>query len=122
MGLKVLVVDDAAFMRFMISGILKELGHEVIGEAEDGEVACKKYAELKPDLVTMDLIMPKKGGLDALRDIRRDDPNARVMVISAVEQRQPLMDALRLGAVDYLVKPFEKERVAEAIARMGTAS
>jgi len=83
MGLKVLVVDDAAFMRFMITGILKELGHEVIGEAEDGEIACQKYAELKPDLVTMDLIMPKKGGLDALRDIRKADPDARVIVISA---------------------------------------
>ncbi len=118
MSLRVLVVDDAAFMRFMIKGILKELGHEVVREAENGEQACTKYAELKPDLVTMDLIMPLKGGIDALRDIRAADPRARVMVMSAVEQRQPLMEALRLGAVDYLVKPFEKDRVAEALARV----
>lgn len=116
--MRILVVDDAAFMRFLIKNIIKELGHEVAGEAADGEEACAKYAELKPDLVTLDLIMPRKTGLEALRDIRAADPNARVLVMSAVEQRQPLMDALRLGASDYLVKPFEKERVAEAIARL----
>lgn len=116
-SLRVLIVDDAAFMRFLIKNILTELGHEIAGEAGDGEEACTMYAELKPDLVTLDLIMPKKGGIDALRDIRGMDPNAKVIVISAVEQRRPLMDALRLGATDYLTKPFEKERVAEAISR-----
>jgi len=117
-GMRVLIVDDAAFMRFMIRKILTDLGHEVVGEAEDGVVACAKYAELKPDLVTLDLIMPNKDGIETLRDIRSKDPNAKIVVISAVEQRQPLMDALRLGAVDYLTKPFEKERVAEAISRV----
>lgn len=118
MSLRVLIVDDAAFMRFMIKNILTELGHEIVGEAGDGEEACSKYSELKPDLVTMDLIMPKKGGIDALRDIRAMDSRAKVVVISAVEQRQPLMEAMRLGATDYLTKPFEKERVAEAITRI----
>jgi two-component system, chemotaxis family, chemotaxis protein CheY len=115
---KVLVVDDAIFMRHLIKNILKDLGHEVIGEAADGEEACAKYDELKPDLVTLDLVMPKKGGLEALRDIRSKHPDARVVVISAIDQRQPLMDALKLGAADYVVKPFEKDRVEEAINRV----
>jgi two-component system chemotaxis response regulator CheY len=117
-AMKVLVVDDAAFMRFMIKSILKGMGHEVVGEAGDGEEACTMYDELHPDLVTLDLIMPKKGGLDALKDIRAKHPQAKVVVISAVEQRQPFMDALRLGAMDYLVKPFEKDRVIETINRV----
>lgn len=118
MSLRILVVDDAAFMRFLIKGILTDLGHQVVGEAADGEQACTMYDQLNPDLVTLDLIMPKKTGMEALRDIRGSHPNAKVIVISAVEQRQPLMDALKLGAVDYLVKPFEKDRVAEALTRV----
>ncbi len=116
--MRVLVVDDAAFMRFMIKTILKGMGHDVVGEASDGEEACALYDQLKPDLVTLDLIMPKKGGLDALKDIRAKHPQAKVVVISAVEQRQPFMEALRLGAIDYLVKPFEKDRVIETIGRV----
>jgi two-component system chemotaxis response regulator CheY len=119
-SMRVLIVDDAAFMRFMIKGILTGLGHEIVGEACDGEEACAKYEQLKPDFVTLDLIMPKKGGLDTLRDIRAKDPRAKVIVISAVEQRQPLMEAMKLGASDYLVKPFENDRVVEAIGRMCT--
>lgn len=115
---RVLIVDDAAFMRHMIKGILISIGCEVVGEAGDGEEACAKYKELKPDMVTMDLIMPKKGGLDALKDIRAGDPNAKVIVISAIDQRQPLMEALKFGASDYVVKPFEKDRVEEAIKRV----
>lgn len=118
MATRVLVVDDAAFMRHMIKGILSGMGAEVVGEAANGEEACDKYDQLKPDLVTMDLVMPKKGGLDALKDIRAKDPKARVVVISAIDQRQPLLDALKLGAADYVVKPFEKDRVEEAINRV----
>ncbi len=118
MSLRVLVVDDAAFMRHMIKTLLTGLGHEIIGEAGDGVEACQKFDELTPDLVTLDLIMPKKGGLEALKDIRTKHPQARIIVISAVEQRAPLMEALRLGATDYLVKPFEKDRVVEALGRI----
>ena len=118
MSAQVLIVDDAAFMRHMIKNILTELGHEIVGEACDGEEACRMYEELKPQLVTMDLIMPKKGGLDALREICAKDPSAKVVVISAIDQRGPLMDALKAGAADYLVKPFEKERVEEAVNRV----
>ena len=91
---RVLVVDDAAFMRHLIKKILTDMGYEVAGEACDGEEACEKYKAIRPDLVTMDLVMPKMGGLDALKAIREEDPNAKVIVISAIDQREPLMDAL----------------------------
>ncbi len=118
MSSRILVVDDAVFMRHLIKNILTGMGHEIVGEAADGNEACEKYDELKPDLVTLDLVMPNKGGLDALKDIRQKDPKAKVVVISAIDQRQPLMDALKLGAADYVVKPFEKDRVQEAIGRV----
>ena len=118
MALRVLVVDDAAFMRLLIKKILTELGHEVIGEAGDGEEACEMYDTLRPDLTTLDLIMPKKGGLDALRDIRAKHPRAQIIIISAIDQRQPLLDAVKLGASDFLVKPFERERVEQALNRV----
>ncbi len=118
MSSRVLVVDDAVFMRHLIKNIITGMGHEVIGEAADGEQACEQYEQLKPDLVTLDLVMPNKGGLDALKDIRAKDPQAKVIVISAIDQRQPLMDALKLGAADYVVKPFEQDRVQEAIGRV----
>lgn len=118
MSSRVLVVDDALFMRHMIKKILMDMGHEIVGEAADGHEACELYESLKPDLVTLDLVMPKKGGLEALAEIREKDPHAKVVVISALDQRQPLMDALKLGAADYVVKPFEKDRVEEAINRV----
>ncbi len=118
MSTRVLVVDDAVFMRHMIKKILTEMGLDICGEACDGEEACSLYDSLKPDMVTMDLVMPKKGGLDALKEIRAKDPDAKIIVISAIDQRQPLMDALKLGAADYVVKPFEKDRVEEAINRV----
>ncbi len=118
MSTRVLVVDDAAYMRQMIKEILTDMGCAVVGEAADGEDACRKYDEVMPDLVTMDLMMPIKGGMDALREIRAKDPHAKVVVISALDQRQPQMEALALGAADYVVKPFERERVREAIGRV----
>ncbi len=115
---RVLVVDDAVFMRHMVKSILTDLGHEVVGEAGDGEEACRMYEELNPDMVTMDLVMPNMGGLEALKKIRQRHPDAKIVVISALDQRQPLMDALKHGAADYVVKPFEKDRVIEAISRV----
>jgi two-component system chemotaxis response regulator CheY len=117
MAARVLIVDDAAFMRHLIKDIITSMGHEVVGEAGDGFEACTKYAELHPDMVTLDLVMPNKGGLDTLKDIRGEDPHAKVLIVSALDQRQPLMEALRLGAVDYIVKPFDKDRVEQAIKR-----
>lgn len=121
MPTRVLIVDDSSFMRHILSGILAKMGCEIAGEAADGDEALTKYRELKPDVVTLDLIMPKKGGLEALQDIRAHDPQAKVVVVSAVEQRRPLIEALKHGAVDYVVKPFENERVEEAIERATAA-
>ncbi len=118
MATRVLVVDDAKFMRHMIKTILTGMGYDVVGEACDGVEACQKYSELRPDIVTMDIVMPKRTGIEALKEIRAQDPNAKVVMISAIDQREPLMDALKLGAVDYVVKPFEKDRVEEAMHRV----
>jgi two-component system chemotaxis response regulator CheY len=121
MATRVLVVDDAAFMRHMIKNILIGMNCEIVGEASNGEEACTMYRELRPDMVTMDLIMPGTGGLEAIKQIRGEYPDSRIVVISAIDQRQPLMEALKLGAVDYVVKPFEKDRVEEAVHRVLSA-
>lgn len=118
MSTKVLVVDDAKFMRHMIKNILVGMGWEVVGEAADGHEAIAKYKDLSPDVVTMDIVMPGASGIDALKEIRMHDSNAKVVMISAIDQREPLMEALKLGAADYVVKPFEKERVEEAMHRV----
>ena len=118
MATRVLIVDDAKFMRHMIKSILTDIGYEVIGEACDGEEACTMYQELTPDVVTLDVVMPKLGGIEALKQIRSADPKAKVVMISAIDQREPLMEALKLGAADYVVKPFEKDRVQEAMQRV----
>jgi len=115
---RVLVVDDAKFMRHMIKNILVQMGWEVVGEAADGEEAISMFNDLKPDVVTLDIVMPKASGIDALKAIRTSDPNAKCVMISAIDQREPLMEALKLGAADYVVKPFEKERVEEAMQRV----
>lgn len=122
MATRVLVVDDAKFMRHTLKSILTGMGYEVIGEAVNGQEACEKYAELKPDVVTMDIVMPELNGIDALRAIRAADPAAKVVMISAIDQREPLMEALKLGAADYVVKPFEKDRVQEALQRVVAGS
>lgn len=118
MSKKVLVVDDATFMRHVIKGILTEMGCEVVGEAKDGQEAVDQYDQLQPDVVTLDLVMPNKGGLEALRDIRAKHPSAKVIVVSAIDQRESLMEAMKLGAADYVVKPFERDRVVGAIERV----
>ncbi len=116
---RLLVVDDALFMRKMICGVAAEAGWEVVGEAANGLEAIAQYDRLKPDLVTMDLVMPEMGGLEALRRIRADDPNARVVVVTALDQKQSLMDSIREGAIDFIVKPFERQRVLNLLAKLG---
>ncbi len=118
MATRVLVVDDAKFMRHMLKAILVDLGCEVIGEACDGGEAVEQYKTLSPDVVTMDIVMPTVSGIEALKEIRALDPEAKVVMISAIDQREPLMDALKSGAIDYVVKPFEKERVEQALQRV----
>ncbi|MCL6614824.1 MAG: response regulator [Firmicutes bacterium] len=118
MGNRVLVVDDAAFMRMMIKDILRKGGYQVVGEAEDGVKAIEKYRELKPDLVTMDITMPDMDGITAVKEIRAIDPNAVIIMCSAMGQQAMVIDAIQAGAKDFIVKPFQPDRVLEAIRKV----
>lgn len=118
MGNKVLVVDDAAFMRMMIKDILRKGGYEVVGEAEDGSKAVEKYKELRPDLVTMDITMPEMDGITAVKEIRKLDSNAQIIMCSAMGQQAMVIDAIQAGAKDFVVKPFQPERVLEAVRKV----
>jgi two-component system, chemotaxis family, chemotaxis protein CheY len=118
---RLLVVDDALFMRKMICGVAAEAGWEVVGEAGNGAEGVSLYQQHRPDLVTMDLVMPVMGGLEALRQIRALDPEARVVVVTALDQKQALMDSIRDGAIDFIVKPFERQRVLALLSKLGGA-
>ena len=113
----VLIADDAAFMRMMIKNILSEAGYEVVGEAENGQDAVAKHRELKPDLTTMDITMPEMDGIAALRAIRGEDPAARVVMCSAMGQQSMVIESIQAGARDFIVKPFQPDRVLEAIQK-----
>ncbi|OQA24755.1 MAG: Chemotaxis protein CheY [Firmicutes bacterium ADurb.Bin354] len=115
---KILVVDDAAFMRMMIKDILTKNGYEVAGEAENGNVAVSKYAEVKPDLVLMDITMPEKDGIQALKEIKAGDSNAKVIMCSAMGQQAMVIEAIQSGARDFIVKPFRADRVIEAVKKV----
>jgi two-component system, chemotaxis family, chemotaxis protein CheY len=119
---RLLVVDDALFMRKLICGVAAEAGWQVVGEATNGEQAVALYEQLKPDLVTMDLVMPIMGGLEALRKIRELDPQAQIVVVTALDQKQALMDSIRDGALDFIVKPFERERVLNLLHKLGATA
>ena len=112
---RVLVVDDAAFMRKMVSDALAKGGHEVVGEAGNGVEAVARYQELKPDLMTLDITMPEKDGLTALAEIVAADPAARVVMCSALGQEAKVLEAIKLGAKDFVVKPFQQDRVLAAL-------
>lgn len=114
----VLVCDDAVFMRTMISDILTQAGLEVVGEADSGTQAVEKYRQLRPDLVTMDIIMPEMGGIDAVKAITEFDPEARVLMCSAMGQQALVAEAIQAGAKDFVVKPFQPSRVLEAVQRV----
>jgi two-component system chemotaxis response regulator CheY len=117
MANRILIVDDAAFMRMMIKDILSKNGYEVVGEANDGIEAIEKFSELKPDLVTMDITMPEMDGITALREIKKIDPGAKVIMCSAMGQQAMVIDAIQAGAKDFIVKPFQGDRVIEAIKK-----
>ena len=114
----VLVCDDAIFMRTMISDILSQAGFEVVGEAESGLQAVEKYRELKPDLVTMDIVMPDMGGIEEVREICKSDPEAKILMCSAMGQQALVVEAIQAGAKDFVVKPFQPSRVLEAVQRV----
>jgi two-component system, chemotaxis family, chemotaxis protein CheY len=115
MAHKILIVDDAAFMRMMIKDILTKNGFEVVGEAADGVQAIEKYNETQPDLVTMDITMPEMDGITALKEIKKINPAAKVIMCSAMGQQAMVIDAIQAGARDFIVKPFQADRVLEAI-------
>ena len=112
---RVLVVDDAAFMRKMVTDALIKGGHDVIGEAGNGAEAVDRWQELRPDLTTLDITMPEKDGLAALKDIISIDPSARVIMCSALGQESKVLESIKLGAKDFVVKPFQPARVIEAV-------
>ena len=117
MAVRVLVVDDAAFMRMMVKDILSKNGYEVVGEAENGMKAVEKFAELRPDLVTMDITMPEMDGISAVKSIRKIDPKAKIVMCSAMGQQAMVIEAIQAGARDFIVKPFQADRVLEAVRK-----
>ena len=117
MATRVLIVDDAAFMRMMLRDILAKNGFEVVGEADNGKVAVQMYGELKPDVVTMDITMPEMDGIAAVKEIKAADPNAKVVMVSAMGQQAMVIEAIRSGAADFIVKPFQPDRVLEALGK-----
>jgi two-component system chemotaxis response regulator CheY len=114
----VLICDDAIFMRAMLGDILTQAGFRVVGEAENGAQAITRYHELQPDFVTMDIVMPEMGGIDAVREIVRADPAARILMCSAMGQQALVVEAIQAGARDFVVKPFQPSRVLEAVNRV----
>jgi two-component system chemotaxis response regulator CheY len=114
----VLICDDAIFMRTMVGDILTQAGFEIIGEAETGVQAVERYQQLRPDLVTMDIVMPDMGGIDAVREITKLDPAARILMCSAMGQQALVVEAIQAGAKDFVVKPFQPSRVLEAVNRV----
>lgn len=118
MGKRVLIVDDAAFMRMMLKDILTKNGYMVVGEAENGTTAVIKYKELQPDLVTMDITMPEQDGISTLKEIREIDPQAKIIMCSAMGQQAMVIDSIQAGAKDFIVKPFQPERVIEAVSKV----
>lgn len=115
---RILLVDDAVFMRMMLKDILQKNGYEVVGEAENGAVALEKYKELKPDLVIMDITMPEVDGIQAVKDIKKYDSSANIIMCSAMGQQAMVIEAIQAGAKDFIVKPFQAERVLEAVSKI----
>lgn len=118
MAKNIMIVDDAAFMRMMIKDILTKNGYNIVGEAENGKKAIDVYTECKPDLVLMDITMPEMDGIQALKGIRANDPNAAIIMCSAMGQQAMVIDAIQSGAKDFIVKPFQAERVLEAVKKV----
>ncbi|MCZ0754147.1 response regulator [Anoxybacillus sp. J5B_2022] len=114
---KVLIVDDAKFMRMTLSNILKKANYEVVGEGENGKEAVELYRTLQPDIVTLDITMPVMNGIEAVKAIKQMDPQAKIIMCSAMGQQKMVVEAIEAGAVDFIVKPFEESRVIEALSR-----
>ena len=118
MSKRVLIVDDAAFMRMMLKDILTKNGYEVVGEAENGAKALEKYKELHPDLTTLDITMPEVDGLQALKNIKAFDRDAKIIMCSAMGQQAMVIESIQSGAKDFIVKPFQADRVIESVKKV----
>ena len=118
MALRVMIVDDALFMRNMLKDICVRAGFEVVAEADNGETALELYRVHRPELVTMDIVMPRRSGIEALQDIMAEDPQARVVMVSALGQDSLVLEAVEAGARDFIVKPFKEEKVIDVIRRV----
>ena len=118
MAKNILVCDDAAFMRMMIKDILSKNGYNIVGEAENGAKAVEKYAETKPDLVLMEITMPEMDGIQALKKIKESDPGAKIIMCSAMGQQAMVIESIQSGAKDFIVKPFQPDRVLEAVKKV----
>ncbi len=118
MAKRVLIVDDAAFMRMLLKDIISKGGYEVVGEASNGAEAIEKYKEIKPDIVTMDITMPDMNGIEATKKIMEIDPNANIIMCSAMGQQMMVVEAIQAGAKDFIVKPFQQGRVVEALSKV----
>lgn len=114
---KILIVDDAKFMRMTLSNILKKANYEIVGEGENGKEAVELYRTLKPDVVMLDITMPVMNGIEAVKAIKKMDPQAKIIMCSAMGQQKMVVEAIEAGAIDFIVKPFEESRVMEAVAR-----
>jgi two-component system chemotaxis response regulator CheY len=115
---KILIVDDAQFMRNILKKIFESSGHEVVGEADTADAGVASYRKLKPDLVTMDICMPNKSGIDAIKEIIKGDKGAKILVCSALGQELLVMEAIQAGAKDFIVKPFKKEKIVESLDKL----
>lgn len=118
MAIKVMFVDDSSFMRTILKGIILKEPFELAGEASTGKEAVELYEKIKPDLVTMDIVMPEMNGIDAVRQIRALDPEAKIIMVSAMGQQGMVIDAIQAGARDFIIKPFQPPRIQEALKRV----
>ena len=118
MGKKVLLVDDTKFMRMILMNILKPKGYEIVGEAGDGLEAIELYKKYRPDLVTMDIVMPHMDGIEAVRHITAEDENAKIVMVTAIGQESKVKEAIEAGARGYIVKPFQAPQVLEEIEKV----
>lgn len=115
---KILIADDAAFMRMSLKSMLERNGYEIVGEAENGDIAIQKYKELKPDIVTLDITMPILDGIEALKQIKAFDKSANVIMISAMGQESIVREAVISGAIGFIIKPFNEETVVKAFSKL----
>ncbi|KUP06830.1 chemotaxis protein CheY [Bacillus coahuilensis m2-6] len=115
---RILIVDDAKFMRLTLKNMLENGSHEIVGEGENGQEAIDLYREFKPDLLTLDITMPVKSGLEALKEIHTEFPDAKVIMCSAMGQQKMVVEAIESGAKDFIVKPFDQARVLDSISRV----